>query len=315
MTKQKSFKGRVRARMDKTSESYTTARRQLLAKAGPEATPEPDATPAEPVAPPPDAPGARRPYSDEVIRANTGRGWDEWFALLDEWGAAERPHTEIARWVVAEHEVGGWWAQGVTVAYEQARGLRAPGQRRGGLFEASASKTVAVPVDRLYAAFADPDLRERWLPGATVELGTVHPGKSIRAAWDDGSTPPGHRLHRPRRRQEPGRPRPPAHPRRRHGRAAPDVLAPARGRPQAGPGGLTPRSESWLSSHLAMSFSSTTLAAAWRRARRRPRSMVRASWRASACCWTSNGCRVTAKAPSSWWAPVFSEGRGRSRGG
>ena len=189
MTKQKSFKGRVRARMDKTSESYTTARRQLLAKAGPEATPEPDATPAEPVAPPPpDAPGARRPYSDEVIRANTGRGWDEWFALLDEWGAAERPHTEIARWVVAEHEVGGWWAQGVTVAYEQARGLRAPGQRRGGLFEASASKTVAVPVDRLYAAFADPDLRERWLPGATVELGTVHPGKSIRAAWDDGST-------------------------------------------------------------------------------------------------------------------------------
>ena len=32
MTKQKSFKDRVRARMDKTSESYTTARRQLLAK-------------------------------------------------------------------------------------------------------------------------------------------------------------------------------------------------------------------------------------------------------------------------------------------
>ena len=44
MTKQKSFKGRVRARMDKTSESYTTARRQLLAKAGrppPSRTPRP----------------------------------------------------------------------------------------------------------------------------------------------------------------------------------------------------------------------------------------------------------------------------------
>ena len=87
-----------------------------------------------------------------------------------------------------EHGVDGWWAQGVTVAYEQARGLRAPGQRRGGLFEVSASKTVAVPVERLYEAFADPDLRERWLPGATFELGTVHPGKSIRADWDDGST-------------------------------------------------------------------------------------------------------------------------------
>ena len=28
-------------------------------------------------------PGARRPYSDEVVRANTGHTWDEWFALLD----------------------------------------------------------------------------------------------------------------------------------------------------------------------------------------------------------------------------------------
>jgi hypothetical protein len=209
MTKQKSFKGRVRARMDKTSESYSTARRQLLAKAGAEAeaapepaAPEPaaperaiperatpgPATPPEAAAPPVDAPGARRPYSDEVIRANTGRTWDDWFALLDAWGAAERPHPEIARWVAGEHGVGGWWAQGVTVAYEQARGLRAPGQRRGGLFEVNASKTVAAPVDRLYQAFADPALRERWLPGATVEVRTAQAARSIRANWDDGST-------------------------------------------------------------------------------------------------------------------------------
>jgi hypothetical protein len=212
MTKRKSFKGRVRARMDKTSESYTTARRQLLAKAGTEADPEPEGPPAEPVAaeiaaapadpvatmpggpgaPPAaraaDDPGAGRLYADEVVRANTGRGWDEWFALLDEWGATERSHTDIARWLSTGHGVDGWWAQGVTVGYERARGLRAPGQRRGGLFEATASKTVAVPVDRLYQAFADPAVRERWLPGASVEVRTAHPGKSIRAGWDDGST-------------------------------------------------------------------------------------------------------------------------------
>jgi hypothetical protein len=178
MTRRKSFKGRIRARMDKTSERYTTARRQLLAKAGTE-------PPAAPVA---DAPRARRPYSDEVVRANTGRVWDEWFALLDGWGAAQRPHPEIARWLVEEHAVGGWWAQGVTVAYEQARGLRDPGQRRGGLYEVNASKTVAVPVERLYEAFADPALRERWLPDAAFEVRTARPGKSIRANWDDGST-------------------------------------------------------------------------------------------------------------------------------
>jgi Domain of unknown function (DUF4287) len=172
MTRQKSFKRRVRARMDKTSERYTTARRQLLAKAG-----ETEG-----------GAGVKRPYSDEVVGRNTGRTWDEWFALLDAWGAVERPHPEIARWLMDEHELGGWWAQGVTVAYEQARGLRAPGQRRDGSWEVNATKTVKVPVDRLYAAFADPALRERWLPGDGFQVRTAQPGRSMRANWEGGST-------------------------------------------------------------------------------------------------------------------------------
>ena len=204
MTKQKSFKDRVRARMGKTSESYTAARRQLLAKAAERdaqfpvqaeaaaQAPEGAAIPAGPVGgvgpEAVDVPVARRPYSDTVVRANTGKSWDEWFAVLDRWGAVERPHAEIARWVGEEHGVGGWWAQGVTVAYEQARGLRAPGQRRGGLFEVNVSKTVAVPVEHLYEAFIDPGLRERWLPEASLEVRSARPGRSIRANWDDGST-------------------------------------------------------------------------------------------------------------------------------
>jgi uncharacterized protein YndB with AHSA1/START domain len=47
---------------------------------------------------------------------------------------------------------------------------------------------VAVPVDRLYEAFMDPGLRERWLPGVKLEVRAAKPGKSIRANWDDGST-------------------------------------------------------------------------------------------------------------------------------
>ena len=199
MTRHKSFKGRVRARMDKTGERYATARRQLVARAAAKGEPEAEVAveaqvqagvaPAEvQAAAPVDVPGAKRPYSDEVVRGNTGRTWDEWFALLDQWGAVERPHPEIARWLNEEHGVPGWWAQGVTVAYEQARGLRAPRQRRGGLFEVNATRTVNVPVERLYEAFADPALRERWLPGAAVEVRTAQPARSIRASWDDGST-------------------------------------------------------------------------------------------------------------------------------
>jgi hypothetical protein len=40
MTRNKSFKGRVRARMDKTGERYATARRQLVAKATAKEEPE-----------------------------------------------------------------------------------------------------------------------------------------------------------------------------------------------------------------------------------------------------------------------------------
>jgi hypothetical protein len=188
MTRQKSFKGRVRARMDKTAESYTSARRQLLAKAGDETEPDTAAAPEPAAYAAADQTDVPRPYSDEVVRRNTGRTWDEWFVLLDDWGGAQRPHPEIARWIAEAHAVPGWWAQGVTVAYEQARGRRVPGQRCDGDFSVSASKTVAVPVERLFEAFVDARLRERWLPGAPFEIRTARPGRSLRANWEDGST-------------------------------------------------------------------------------------------------------------------------------
>jgi Domain of unknown function (DUF4287) len=126
--------------------------------------------------------------SDEAVQGKTGRGWDDWLAVLDAWGAVARKHAEIAAWLTDEHGVDGWWAQTITVTYERERGLREPGSSRAGLFEASASKTVAVPVERLYEAFADPAARERWLPGAVLRERTTQPGRSARFDWEDGST-------------------------------------------------------------------------------------------------------------------------------
>ena len=172
MTRQKTFKHRVRARMAKTGESYTAARRMLIADGDhPEATP----TNVEP------------PASDRAVTAATGRGWQEWFTLLDEWHATSRPHPEIARWLVEEQGVAGWWAQSVTVAYEQARGLRAPGQHADG-WSVTATKTVAVPVDRLFGAFDDEAVRERWLPGAHLRLRTATAPRTARYDWEDGPT-------------------------------------------------------------------------------------------------------------------------------
>lgn len=80
---------------------------------------------------------------DEKIRTATGKGPSAWFDLLDQAGADAWTHARIARWLVAEHAMDGWWAQSVTVRYEQARGLRAPGQQADGTFSVSSSKTVA----------------------------------------------------------------------------------------------------------------------------------------------------------------------------
>jgi hypothetical protein len=184
MTSRKSFKSRVRTRMDKTGESYTTARRHLLARAEPA---EP-AEPADPAAPPAPAAGTiRERFSDASVRQRTGRGWDEWFALLDDWRASTRGHTEITRWLATAHQVPGWWTQSIAVAYEQARGMRAPGQTSGGDFSAGASRTVAVPVRHLFEAFVDESLRRRWLPGVTLRIRTATAPRTLRADWTDGT--------------------------------------------------------------------------------------------------------------------------------
>jgi Domain of unknown function (DUF4287) len=170
MTRQKSFKRLVRARMEKTGEAYTAARAALLAAEESKATEGPALT-----------------VSDEAIRQRTGRGWEEWFELLDESGAGERSHREIARWIAAEHGTDGWSAQSVTVSYERARGGRAVGQRPDG-FAITASKTVAVPVGRLFDAFVDRSARERWLPDGRLRERTATRPRSARFDWADGPT-------------------------------------------------------------------------------------------------------------------------------
>ncbi|MBA2318656.1 MAG: hypothetical protein H0V93_12885 [Euzebyales bacterium] len=186
MTRQKPFKRAVRARMAKTGEPYTAAREQLLAKKGDDASDDAGEAPAPAQAPGP-APAFTPPYSGEVLERRTGKSWEQWFAVLDDWGAAERTHPEIASWLVDSQGVDGWWAQGVTVGYEQARGRRVARQRADGTFTVSASKTVNAPVERLFAAFVEAEARWDWLPDLALSVRTSNPHKSARFDVDDST--------------------------------------------------------------------------------------------------------------------------------
>lgn len=171
MPTNKDLKRLARGRMQKTGESYTTARSHLLKKKRP--------APADYA--------KLAGMSDDAVRAKTGCDWNRWVHWLDRAGAAKMPHRDIVNYVFEKQKISGWWAQMVTVGYERIRGLREIGQRRSGTYEISKSKTLAVPIAKLYRAFSHKRARERWLPGADITIRTSTRDKSMRISWDDGT--------------------------------------------------------------------------------------------------------------------------------
>lgn len=192
MPKQKDLKRLARTRMEKTGESYTTSRSQLLAKRS-RAAEAP--APTEPSAQPPAQSPVNSPdyaalagIGDEAVEAKTGCGWEKWVRTLDRQGAASWPHREIARHVHEQYEIPAWWAQMVTVGYERIKGLREMGQRRSGGYETSKSKTVPVPLAELYRAFADGRTRKRWLGDVGLTVRKATPERSMRITWEDDTS-------------------------------------------------------------------------------------------------------------------------------
>jgi len=123
--------------------------------------------------------------SSAAVRTATGHGWDWWLKTLDKAGAVKLPHREIARMLSDRLGLESrWWAQMIAVGYEQARGLRKPNQTAMG-FVASVSRTVAVPLGALYAAWEE-GRRGDWLPDA-IEVRRATRNKSMRITWPDGS--------------------------------------------------------------------------------------------------------------------------------
>ena len=179
MPKQKDLKRLVRSRMKKTGESYTTARTQLTRKT----TARKKAAPAVAV----DF-AALAGMSDEAIEAKTGRDWETWVFVLDNSGAMNMTHTDIAKLVRAKWKIPAWWCQAVTVGYERIKGLRARGQRRNGNWDACRSRTFAVSVNELFEAWSSPGRRARWLPGVKLTVRKATANRSMRITWPDGTS-------------------------------------------------------------------------------------------------------------------------------
>jgi hypothetical protein len=169
MTRNKAQKRVTRARMAKTGERYTAARRHV-------------------VKPKEELRAEDLPQTDANLRENTGKGWREWFRILDAWGARERKHGETVRHLLDEYGVPGWWAQTIMVGYERSRGLRAKHQTLTGSFQVSVSKTFPFGVGTLFSAFAEAPQRNRWLDRGTLKSRTTRKDRSIRFDFRDGTS-------------------------------------------------------------------------------------------------------------------------------
>ena len=112
---------------------------------------------------------------DDAVLQATGRPRDDWFELLDAGGAQALTHKEIATVLVARHGVDPWWAQSVTVAYEQARGIRRPGQKQDGTYEVGVTRTVDLAKTAALEALAAVVERELGTSSLALNLGAKHP--------------------------------------------------------------------------------------------------------------------------------------------
>ena len=124
---------------------------------------------------------------DEAVKAKTGKNWKEWFTLLNKAGAKKMTHQEIVKLLNSEYGVGPWWQQMVTVAYEQASGLRQENQRPDG-YQISVSRTLSAPVGSVYQAFAVENLRDEWLGEKGLVVRKATPNKTLRVTWKDKKT-------------------------------------------------------------------------------------------------------------------------------
>ncbi|HLU10218.1 MAG TPA: hypothetical protein VK003_11165 [Oceanobacillus sp.] len=130
----------------------------------------------------------------KAVERATNRSWDEWLQFMDGIGAKNLNHHEIATKVLEELEGKvdnlGWWAQSVTVAYEQYIGRRIPGQRPDGTFQTSVSKSTKLGMKALmdqWVTFADGDQEVRALIAADARVSGTEKRITWRTKARDGS--------------------------------------------------------------------------------------------------------------------------------
>lgn len=152
------------------------------------------------------APASTPELGDASVRKATGKSLPEWFRLIDSQRLAEKGRRELTSHLVSAG-LDEWWAVTVAVEHEKASGaVEKDGRPKA--YSLCATKTIAAPVSKVFGAWSDASLLDRWLgPGTKLDfrdggrlenrdgnratLLRIRKDKDLRLAWESEGLAPG----------------------------------------------------------------------------------------------------------------------------
>ena len=145
--------------------------------------------------------------TDAACKEATKKTLAQWYARLDELGGPAKGRRELVQALMAGEKLAEWWATTIVVEYERARGVHEKdGQPKG--YSICSTKTIAAPLERVFAAFGAAADLDRWLgpktkvafedggaltngDGDRLTFTRIRAQKDLRLAWEHATRAPG----------------------------------------------------------------------------------------------------------------------------
>lgn len=101
--------------------------------------------------------------SDAAMEKATGKIWSKWKQILNKNDAKNKSHKEVVGFLRKKHEISHWWAQTITVRYEQEEKGREIGETKDVGFEVGIQKTVNTTKEQLWDYLLSKEGLRTWL--------------------------------------------------------------------------------------------------------------------------------------------------------
>jgi uncharacterized protein YndB with AHSA1/START domain len=128
---------------------------------------------------------SEHPVTEEVCKAATGKTIQEWFGVIDELGGPKVGRRAVIDKLYGEFKVDMWWITTLNHLYEAKNGV-VEKDGRGKGFNICVTKTLPVPLEKVYEAWTQPELLSLWF-GDDTKVDVTDGGTYSNADGDTGT--------------------------------------------------------------------------------------------------------------------------------